>query len=219
MMDLSKMMETILNEESNEKKMSEKQKKVVVAAIEMFAEKGYAATSTSEIAKRAGVAEGTIFRHYKTKKDLLLSIVMPTIVNYLAPFYAKNFVNEVFNDKHATFETFLRTLIQNRYEFAKQNFPSLRIFMQEILYQQELREVFVTQFQKLIYPKFTVIINHFQEKGEIVDLPPNTVIRYLVSNVIGLMVHRFIISPSDEWDDETEIEQTIQFIMKGLKRE
>lgn len=43
-------------------------KKIILAAIQAFAEKGYASTSTSEIAKNAGVAEGTIFRHYKTKK-------------------------------------------------------------------------------------------------------------------------------------------------------
>lgn len=51
-----------------EGQFSEKQLKILEAAVEMFAEKGYAATSTSEIAKKAGVAEGTIFRHYKTKK-------------------------------------------------------------------------------------------------------------------------------------------------------
>lgn len=48
--------------------LTPKQAKILQAAVEIFAEKGYAATSTSEIAKRAGVAEGTIFRHYKTKK-------------------------------------------------------------------------------------------------------------------------------------------------------
>ncbi|EAE3666281.1 TetR/AcrR family transcriptional regulator, partial [Listeria monocytogenes] len=51
-----------------ETKMSEKQRRIVAASIELFAEKGYAGTSTNEIAKKAGVAEGTIFRHYKKKK-------------------------------------------------------------------------------------------------------------------------------------------------------
>ena len=59
----------------NGDELTEKQKKIIVSAIQSFAEKGYSATSTSEIAKKAGVAEGTIFRHYKTKKDLLLAIV------------------------------------------------------------------------------------------------------------------------------------------------
>lgn len=48
--------------------LTERQKKIVAAAIESFAEKGYSATSTKEIAQKAGVAEGTIFRHYKTKR-------------------------------------------------------------------------------------------------------------------------------------------------------
>ncbi|EAC9673162.1 TetR/AcrR family transcriptional regulator, partial [Listeria monocytogenes] len=38
-----------------ETKMSEKQRRIVAASIELFAEKGYAGTSTNEIAKKAGV--------------------------------------------------------------------------------------------------------------------------------------------------------------------
>lgn len=65
-------LEIILKEEQS---MTDKQKKILIAAIDAFSEKGYAATSTSEIAKLAGVAEGTIFRHYKTKKNLLLTLL------------------------------------------------------------------------------------------------------------------------------------------------
>lgn len=56
------------------KSMTDKQISIISAAIEIFAEKGYSATTTSVIAKKAGVGEGTIFHHYKTKKDLLLAI-------------------------------------------------------------------------------------------------------------------------------------------------
>ena len=48
--------------------------KISSAACELFCEKGYSATSTSEIAKRAEVSEGTIFKYFATKKDLLLYI-------------------------------------------------------------------------------------------------------------------------------------------------
>ncbi|MCL6617889.1 MAG: TetR/AcrR family transcriptional regulator, partial [Anoxybacillus ayderensis] len=84
--------------------LSEKQMKILQAAIDMFAEKGYAATSTSEIAKRAGVAEGTIFHHYKTKKDLLLAIVKPTLFQSVAPFLAKKFVKDVFENEYEHYE-------------------------------------------------------------------------------------------------------------------
>lgn len=42
------------------------------AALELFAERGYDATTTAAIARRAGVSEMTLFRHYPTKEALLL---------------------------------------------------------------------------------------------------------------------------------------------------
>ncbi len=58
---------------TNTDKRNERQMRILEAAVDMFGEKGYASTSTSEIAKRAGVAEGTIFRYYKTKKRFIVS--------------------------------------------------------------------------------------------------------------------------------------------------
>ena len=57
-----------INSATNTDKRNERQMRILEAAVDMFGEKGYASTSTSEIAKRAGVAEGTIFRYYRRKK-------------------------------------------------------------------------------------------------------------------------------------------------------
>lgn len=43
---------------------------VCEAALELFAEKGIQATTTREIAERAGAAEGTLYRHFDGKDDL-----------------------------------------------------------------------------------------------------------------------------------------------------
>ena len=43
------------------------------AAAELFAESGYDAAGTAEIARRAGVSEMTLFRHFATKESLLLA--------------------------------------------------------------------------------------------------------------------------------------------------
>src|SRR4051794_38999386 len=80
----------MLRVNDSDTKMTDKQIKIIKAAVETFSEKGYAASSTSEIAQKAGVAEGTIFRHYKTKKDLLLSIVAPMMAKLIAPFVLKD---------------------------------------------------------------------------------------------------------------------------------
>lgn len=43
------------------------------AAFELFTERGYEATATAQVAKRAGVSEMTLFRHFPTKESLLLA--------------------------------------------------------------------------------------------------------------------------------------------------
>ncbi|MGI5145992.1 TetR/AcrR family transcriptional regulator [Plantactinospora sp. CA-294935] len=48
--------------------------RILAAAEEVFAEHGVAA-STEEVAARAGVAIGTVFRHFPTKNDLLAAIM------------------------------------------------------------------------------------------------------------------------------------------------
>jgi AcrR family transcriptional regulator len=48
--------------------------RILAAADEVFAEHG-AAASTEEVARRAGVAVGTVFRHFPAKQDLLVAIM------------------------------------------------------------------------------------------------------------------------------------------------
>ena len=44
----------------------------MAAALALFESKGFEATTTREIAKRAGVAEGTVFNYFETKDDIAL---------------------------------------------------------------------------------------------------------------------------------------------------
>lgn len=55
--------------------MTEKQERIVQAALQLFAQEGYNATSTSKVAKAAGVSEGLIFRHFGNKEGLLQAIL------------------------------------------------------------------------------------------------------------------------------------------------
>ena len=55
--------------------MTEKQENILQAALILFAKEGYHATSTSKVAKAAGVSEGLIFRHFGNKEGLLQAIL------------------------------------------------------------------------------------------------------------------------------------------------
>ncbi|MDG0876290.1 TetR/AcrR family transcriptional regulator [Paenibacillus thiaminolyticus] len=208
--------EELLHADANVK-MTERQERIVKAAIEVFAQKGFAASSTSEIAQRAGVAEGTIFRHYKTKKDLLLSIVAPSIVKLIAPFVLREF-KDVLDTEYESYDQFLRVFIENRIDFLHQNLSLVRIVLQELPFhpdlQAQLREILVSQVKERVEK----IIRRFQAEGKLVKLPTDTVIRLTASVIIGYVLARSLAIEKEraEWNDEQEREATISFLMKAL---
>jgi TetR/AcrR family transcriptional regulator, fatty acid metabolism regulator protein len=53
---------------------SDKRERILAAAERVFARRGFFASRVSEIAKDAGVADGTIYLYFKSKDDLLISL-------------------------------------------------------------------------------------------------------------------------------------------------
>ncbi|QUW24066.1 TetR/AcrR family transcriptional regulator [Sporosarcina sp. Marseille-Q4063] len=212
MMEDNNMLDEILQTEAG---LTERQKKIIVAATEIFAEKGFAATSTREIAQQAGVAEGTIFRHYRTKKDLLLSIVTPTMIRLMAPLIIKD-INKVLNDDYEKFEDFLRAMIENRDRFLKKNMQTIKIFVQEIPFHPELKEQFIKHVANKVLARLQEIVKHYQTNGQLINLPTTTIIRLIGSSIIGAFTAKYVIGDQGEWNDDVEMEHTIQFLLKGL---
>jgi len=60
-----------------------KKEKILAAATELFARQGFNETATSEVAKKAGVAQGTVFHHFKSKENLLVAICDELVMEYL----------------------------------------------------------------------------------------------------------------------------------------
>lgn len=205
----------LLKASDSETKMTEKQLKIMNAAIDIFSEKGYAASSTSEIAQKAGVAEGTIFRHYKTKKDLLISIIAPVMTKLIAPFILKDFY-KIIDAPYTRYEDFLRAILMNRIEFLQKNLPVLKILLQEIPFHPELKEIYTAYVAEHVLVRFKKAMERFQKEGQIIDIPPLSAIRLSVSALIGFVFARYFLAPEGQWDDDYEIELTIQFIMHGL---
>src|SRR5215216_2588672 len=54
------------------------------AALELFVEKGFAATRSEEVAARAGVAKGTLYLYYPSKEDLLKAVVRENLSALIA---------------------------------------------------------------------------------------------------------------------------------------
>lgn len=209
--------EELLRAGSDGDRMTDKQRRIFEAAIEVFAEKGFAASSTSEIAQRAGVAEGTIFRHYKTKKELLLSIVTPALVKLMAPFILREF-GDVLSKPYDSYDQFLKAMIENRIAFLRKNKRLLKIVVQEIPFHPDLQEQFKTVVLSQVLDRLGKVIDSFKAQGKLADLPTTTIMRLSASAIMGYVATRELYGMQEGavWDDERELEATIAFVMKGL---
>lgn len=56
------------------RRIARRRHEIISAAAEVFAEKGYAATTTREIADAADIAEGTLYNYFEGKRDILLAV-------------------------------------------------------------------------------------------------------------------------------------------------
>ena len=54
------------------------------AALELFVEKGFAATRTDEVARRAGVSKGTLYLYFPSKEELFKAVVRHSLASLIA---------------------------------------------------------------------------------------------------------------------------------------
>jgi TetR/AcrR family transcriptional regulator, fatty acid metabolism regulator protein len=62
----------------------DKRERILDAAVRVFAKKGFYATRVSEVAKAAGVADGTIYLYFRSKDALLVSLFEDRVERLLA---------------------------------------------------------------------------------------------------------------------------------------
>jgi TetR/AcrR family transcriptional regulator, fatty acid metabolism regulator protein len=63
---------------------NDKRARILDAAVKVFAERGYFSSTVAEIARAAGVADGTIYLYFKSKDDLLLRLFDEKMTQLLA---------------------------------------------------------------------------------------------------------------------------------------
>jgi TetR/AcrR family fatty acid metabolism transcriptional regulator len=62
----------------------EKRRRILDAAVRVFARKGYFSSRVAEIARRAGVADGTVYLYFDNKDDILASVFEDVMAEHLA---------------------------------------------------------------------------------------------------------------------------------------
>ncbi len=195
---------------------------ILDAAAELFLERGFDSTSTTDIAKKAGCNQALVHYYFRTKENLFLRIFKKNIETFLS--FANNYMYS------GDFMQFLKKGIESYFEILKAN-RSLPLFLIKELAMNEDRRIFFrenfvnNELRRSVYYKFDKIVKQEIEKGTI--RPIETL--NLLLDVISLCAFTFISLPmyatwlekdDSEVDDfiESRKNEIITLIKNGLTR-
>ncbi|MCL2833839.1 MAG: TetR/AcrR family transcriptional regulator [Treponema sp.] len=197
--------------------LSQKQKAIISAAVGLFSEKGYAATSTKEIAVRAGAAEGTIFKQFPTKKDLMLWLTARIINNALFPLVSVR-ITELLKKPFGSAEEFLAALFTNLMESMREGIPLFKIVIQEMPFEPKIRAMLVTQIKKLPLKDVAEKLRALDRGTEQIKFSEGDIIRILITCIAGFFVLRNIVAPELFADvrPKKDLAAFIKFISRGI---
>lgn len=220
-------------------------RRILEAALEVFARHGYQGAKTLEIARTAGVSEKTLYQHFKSKEQLFALAVHPTLLDIVEPLVkrcgeglqkiegASATENEDAgtadgsNDPDAdqnendstppgTLKERMRIVALERLNFACENPDMLKITLQELLIRDDYREAVTGLWMDQLAPIISTSIEAGMKSGEIRELPIATVMRVVVPVLSAYAMIRSLLAPEGRWDDAREVEIMLDILFHGL---
>lgn len=195
--------------------LTDKQKQILQASLDLFSEQGFEATSTQQIAERAGVSTGLVYKKFPNKEALLKAVLTPlfqTIQSVKDEFLTETIV---LSPKDQNFEDFIRQIVRDRLTFICDNAQVLKLMVGQLLFDEKLKEyaksVFMTNLAEFIFPVFT----KFKNEGKMVNLPNDMIFQFVLSTMAGYLGRMLLDTQAP--DLETEITVVTDFLQKGLR--
>ncbi len=183
---------------------------ILDAATTVFAEKGFHRATIKDVARAAGIADGTIYTYFSSKTEVLLGIL-----NRLNEFTEREMQFALGSEQDV--RAFFKAYVRQRISLIWPNAEVFRAVLPEMLVNAELRDLY---YQQVLVPTFRVAEHYFlaqMEEGQLrkVDVP--LAVRAIAGTVLGLLMTQLL---GDEliaarWEELPEVLTTLMF--DGLK--
>lgn len=190
-------------------KKPEKYRKILNAAVRVFAKKGFYHARVSEIAREAGVADGTIYLYFQNKDDILISLFEEGMNRVIQD--VRSQIDEV-DDPLEKIRRFARAhlaLIESNKEMAEIIQVELR---QSTKFMKEYHNERFYEYLGLI----SQIVKDGQQRGVIrSDVSPGIVKRALFG-ALDEMSRFWVLSTRKKYSINTAAEQISDFFIRGI---
>jgi AcrR family transcriptional regulator len=190
---------------------------IVSAALDLFVEKGFAATKMEQIGARAGVTKGTVYLYFRSKEDLLRAVLEESIVPTVEA--GEQMIEAHTGSASDLFRTLMRTWwsvigrhptsgIPKLIMSEAANFPALaEIFFEKVI--QRGRKLFATTIQLGI------------ERGEFRQLEVDHAVRLALAPLTSFVIHNHSLACYEacKLDLNALVESHIDIFLRGIAKE
>jgi AcrR family transcriptional regulator len=190
-----------------------RRQQIIEAAFDIFSEKGFATATTAEIARKAGVAEGTIYNYFPSKRDLLIAVVHDFIITTplleLIDMLPKGDIAGTFTH-----------ILQNRFDLLENEFVSRMPFlMAEIIRDPELKASWKKQFLQPFLSRMEGVYRVLSTSGKTRLAEPSVLVRSIGGMLLGFLILKIMEgddSPMNKLSREQIADTMVNLILHGL---
>ncbi len=195
--------------------LNSKELAIIQAAAKIFSEKGYNGTTTKEIAQEARLSEGSIFRYFENKMDILHHI-LTYIIEIVVPKLAVIPLEMIFSEcKGKTPEEVIKIVVKNRWEIINENINFIRAVLSEIHFHPDLQQI----YKEKVFLPIVRLIEQYIEDGINSGIFRPVDVSMTARAVIGMfLVFPFnqVLTNNDELDFEQYQDRVIRTIIDLL---
>ncbi len=191
---------------------------IINSAIKLFSSKGYSATTTTLIAKEAGVSEAIIFKHFRNKENLLKEIGSIAISEIVENISIIPLVKNIESSKKYPFRDFLKSIIEERLEFFEKNAELIKLLLIEMQYSQDLKQ----QTSKILFPKALEALRGIkeiiQQKINTPKNQTNAIVRIFLGFTQSIILQKYLFQIEISKDEiQKELDNILDLIEGSIK--
>jgi len=153
---------------------------ILQAAVRLFARHGFESTTTKMIAREAGVAEGTIYLYFPTKKHILLAFIEPMALETL-----KDILERM---KGVSDEEILYAVLFSRIRLWQTHRDLIRAVFPQVFFDRDLAESFAG---RVIRPAMELLESYLArriQEGAFRDIDPHIAAQALIGQAFATIL-------------------------------
>ncbi len=197
----------------NQVRGEETRNTILEAALGLFSQHGYDATSVDQICQGAGISKGAFYHHFSSKQDLFLALMETWLVS-VEGFFTGSAEN--IDDVPQVLEG-MAAMSDWLFDALEGGFPILLEFWTQASRHPVIWKKAVAPYQRYL-DYFTSLMRSGVEQGAFTSaIDPEAAARLLTAVVMGLLLQATFDPDSADWQDMTVL--GIKTLMKGMRSE